>query len=167
MRAHSRVLGERGYTNRRKETRMIARIVVLLATGLLLAAEPPAKEDAEKKDLDQLQGDWTMVAMEFRGDKAGEEQVKNNKLTIKGDKWTVTIADRETKATFKIDPSKDPKTLDLTITINDVITRSKGIYKLDGDTFTLCRTTGDVERPKEFKTANTGAGLVVWKRVSK
>jgi len=38
-----------------------------------------------------------------------------------------------------------------------------GIYKLEGDTLTLCRAAGDRERPKEFKTTEE-AGILVWKR---
>ena len=42
----------------------------------------------------------------------------------------------------------------------------KGIYKIDGDTFVLCRSQStDGERPTEFGTwPNTGYFLVTWKR---
>jgi uncharacterized protein (TIGR03067 family) len=143
------------------------RVLLFCFTCLLFAAEPRGN-DADKKELDKLQGDWTMVSMEFRGKKASDEEVKNYKLTIKDDQWTVTVNGRDNKATIKIDPSKDPKTIDLTFTINDVISLSRGIYKLDGDTLSVCRNMGDNERPKEFKTSEeAGGGLVVWKRASK
>jgi len=141
---------------------MFARVVLPLAVVLLIAADEPAKD--AKKELDKLQGEWTMVSMETRGTKAPDEVVKNFTLTIKGDQWTVTGGN---KATFKIDPSKNPKAIHLTFKAGDTEVVSRGIYKLDGDTLTLCRTQGDRERPKEFKTTAEAGGLVVWKRAKK
>ena len=44
-----------------------------------------------------------------------------------------------------------------------------GIYKLEGDTLTMCRATatGDVEPPHEFKTTAEEGLLTVWKRATK
>ena len=90
-------------------------------------------------------------------------------------KWTFT-ADKITTSSdgpldkpspYKIDPSKNPKTIDFTIKAGDTEGVSRGIYKLEGDTLTLCRTVGDIERPKEFKTTAEAGFLVVWKRAKK
>lgn len=137
---------------------MTARAVLPCVAVLLIAAVTPAQDT--KKELDKLQGEWTMVSLETRGRKAPDETVKQYKLTIKGDQWTVNEAN---KMTFKIDPSKSPKTIDFTIKAGV----SRGIYKLEGDTLTLCRTVGDIERPKEFKTTAEAGILVVWKRAKK
>src|SRR5262249_27010315 len=121
-----------------------------------------------KKELDPFQGGWTMVSLEQRGEKAPDEVVKGYKLTVQGDRWTVTTPEgEETTRTFRIDPSQDPKTMDMTTRTGDKETVSRGIYKLDGDTLTLCRTTGDLDRPKEFKTTAEAGILVVWKRAKK
>jgi uncharacterized protein (TIGR03067 family) len=128
-----------------------------------MAAAAPAQD--AKKELEKLQGEWTMVSLEQRGKKVPDETVNLYKLTIKGDQWIVKAGDGpESKVTFKIDPSKDPKTLDMTFKGADEETSSQGIYKLEGDTLTLCRTVGDRERPKEFKTTEEAGILVVWKR---
>jgi hypothetical protein len=45
----------------------------------------------------------------------------------------------------------------------------RGIYKLSGDTLTMCRgVTAEAERPVEFVTgAGAGQSLVVWRRPRK
>jgi len=42
---------------------------------------------------------------------------------------------------------------------------SLGIYKLKGDTLTLCRMmqSGDIARPREFKPTREGEVVVVWR----
>jgi uncharacterized protein (TIGR03067 family) len=97
-------------------------------------------------------------------------------VTIDGDKWTTVNRVKTTESTFRIDPTQKPKTLDsirkATAEVEkDVV--DKCIYKLDGDTLTVCsgRTPqigvpfdGKAERPKEFKTVGGGV-IVVYKRV--
>jgi len=145
---------------------MSARIVLPFLAVALVAADPP--RDA-KKELEQLQGEWTIVSLENRGQKVAEETVKDMKLTVKGEEWKVT-RDGTTVAdvTFKLDPSKDPKAIDMTFKVNGEEAALKGIYKLDGDTLTLCRTMSpDAGRPTEFKTSADGGVLTVWKRAKK
>src|SRR5262249_51754050 len=60
------------------------------------------------EELDRLQGEWTMVSAEKRGEKVRDEAVSRSKLTIKGDQWTVTPPEgkgRSTTMTMIIDPS--------------------------------------------------------------
>src|SRR5260370_5960328 len=73
-----------------------------------------SKKDAIKNDLERLEGGWTIVSMEVKGQKSPDEDLKQWRLTIKGDQWTLTHARGTDKATMRIDPTKDPKTIDLT-----------------------------------------------------
>jgi uncharacterized protein (TIGR03067 family) len=150
------------------EAFMSARVILPWVIVLLMAAGTPAQNT--KEELDKLQGEWTMVSLEENGRKVSDKLVKQYKLTIKENQWIVSLSGGQgRKMTFKIDPSKDPKTMDLTIRVQDRETISRGIYKLEGDTLTVRRTTetGDVERPQEFSTTPEEGLLAVWKRASK
>jgi clostripain len=125
-----------------------------------------------KEELAKLEGEWTMVSLEERGEKAPDERVKRFKLTIKGDQWTVTSSQGKGKPpalTMTVDPSSEPRTMDLTGRDGDREFVFLCIYKLEGDTLTLRRAmeTGDVKRPQEFSTTPEEGLLVVWKHASK
>jgi uncharacterized protein (TIGR03067 family) len=145
------------------------------ATTLALADEKKGnatnKADAQN-DLERLQGTWTLVSRERNGRKTSEEDVKHWQLTIKGDQWTVKFPGGVDKATIKIDPTKDPKTIDLNVEYRNANVLERGIYALidtpDGETLKLCRVDQRGHpRPKDFKTTDNSTILFVWKRASK
>lgn len=152
---------------------MRARIAPLGVVFLLFATLTPAQD--AKKDLEALQGEWTLVSTEPK-----LEPEEAYKLTIKGEQWTIRapsiLGNAAAKTTIKIDPSKSPKTLDLTIRIGDrELPPRLGIYKLEGNTLTVCQTIGKAERPTEFRSTDlaeyrsTGKGymLTVFRRTVK
>jgi uncharacterized protein (TIGR03067 family) len=135
--------------------------VVCLSAGLIAAGDDPKPDDV-KKELEKLQGTWTMTKIERAGEDltdqfgGGEAEIKDKELTAPN------IA-----AGLKLDPSQSPKAIDLSYTKGPAAGHTvKGIYKLEDDTLTLCRAlTQDGERPTEF-TAGSGSGrmLFVFKR---
>jgi uncharacterized protein (TIGR03067 family) len=74
------------------------------------------------------------------------------------------------QATFQIDPTKSPKTIDYTQIIESK-TQGRiipGIYEIEGDTLRVCRTTGSNVRPTEYSAAaRSGHVLLVLKRETK
>src|SRR5439155_7630325 len=79
-----------------------------LAVSLLIGADAP-------KDQDALQGTWELSAGEADGKALPEKQLKDGKLVIKGDHYTVTLADKgKVTGTQKLDTTKAPKTIDIT-----------------------------------------------------
>jgi len=138
--------------------------------GLTCAAiSLAAAEDnpAIKKDVAQLQGEWSMVSGIADGQPMPDEMRKQMKRVCKGDEITVTAGGQIfIKAKVSIDPSKKPKTIDYEMT--DGFTKGKkqlGIYELDGDTFKSCFGAPGAERPKDF-TSQPGEMHTssVWKR---
>lgn len=146
-------------------------VLVFLGTVVLFVA-PAGGDDKEKSDKDKLQGDWTLVSSET-GDlgKKDEKEVKRRKLVVKDDGWQHFQDDKAPAVaiTFKLDPAKSPKEVDFEAKAPAApkAVQTKGIYKLEGDTLTVCRTFAvNVARPTEFK-ATKGVVLEVYKRAEK
>jgi RNA polymerase sigma factor (sigma-70 family) len=141
--------------------------VAACAAGLLgyggLAAEGKGKTDKEK-----LQGTWVIVSEERGGKKinADAEEIKGATLTIKGDKATLTMGGRTQEATFTIDLGKTPKEIDLTGDDGGGVMTHLGIYKLEGDVFTLCKSHPPEARPDQFasKEGERWPAVFVFKR---
>jgi uncharacterized protein (TIGR03067 family) len=143
-------------------------IALMLALMGVAAADRP-RDEAAKKDLEQLQGTWTMAALEVDGKLVPEAKLKGTTLIIKGNKYIVKVRNQTHETAFQLDPTKKPKEIDMTFAEGANKDRvHKGIYALEGDTFKLCRgQQPDRERPTEFGTwPDTGIFLVTWKRQS-
>jgi len=122
---------------------MVARVFALTAIGLGLAGWAIAQNG--NKDLDKLQGRWVT-------DK--EEKDLTAEFTFDKNNFSIVLAGKSGfKGTFKIDPSKKPGQMDMTVTEGE---KYKGetslvIYQFDGDTLKWCANEpGKKDRPKEF-----------------
>jgi len=136
----------------------------LLVPLILIGAEPT---DEAKKDLEKLQGEWVMAALEVNGKPVPEEKVRGTILTIKGDKYTLGVKDAKHEVTIKLDPAQKPKAIDMLFPDGTNVPKvGKGIYKIEGDTFVLCRSQAtEGARPTDFATTpDTGYFMVTWKR---
>ena len=139
---------------------------IALALGLLVAADC-ARDDAVKKEMKNLEGTWSILSLEINGTMVSEEDAKKFKLETVGDKWNVTIDGNLVEATYQVDPTKDPKNIELTYAEGKFKGQPMhGIYSFVGDTLQLCRCLEpSKDRPKEFTAgADSGLVLVVWKR---
>jgi uncharacterized protein (TIGR03067 family) len=137
-----------------------------VAVGLLAAA--PGKD--EKDDLKKLEGDWIFSSWDHAGQPLPAEARETAKLTVKGDKYTFHFNDLTEEGTIKLDPGKKPATIDLAITEGEDKGKTQvGIYKIDGDTITVCLAApGAKDRPIDFKsTEENGHILATIKRAKK
>jgi uncharacterized protein (TIGR03067 family) len=138
--------------------------LMALAVGLLLAAED--KKDDAKKDQEALQGTWRPVSSE-QGGKDQTDEAKEYTLTFDKDTFTVKKGDEVIiKGTFKVDPSKKPKAIDMTVTEgrrdDDKGKEVLGIYEVDKDSLKWCTAEpGGKDRPKAFATKEGTKDLLV------
>jgi len=140
---------------------LIGGVVFLLAAG--------DADEAVKKELARFEGTWKFISIETEKEKITEEVLKHPRLKIMGDKFTVTDENTSYGGTFKIDPAKKPKTIDVSYTDGPEKGKtSLGIYELEGDTYKLCIDPEGKSRPTEF-AAKPGSGyyLEVLKREKK
>jgi RNA polymerase sigma factor (sigma-70 family) len=144
---------------------------LLIAGGGSFAYYLGTTEDkAKKSDKESIQGKWKVDSAKANGQEPqGDEgeRIKGSTWTITTDKITVTFKGEDRVATYEIDPAPKPKTINV---MTEKEGTFKGIYKLDGDTLTICASIGrgDNERPTEFESKEGGSTmLLVLKRAKK
>jgi uncharacterized protein (TIGR03067 family) len=141
-------------------------VLIVLTAPLLLAADT----DDVQKELKALQGKWKTVAMEAAGKSFPKDEIPAFTFVI-GDegKSTGKTPEGEFRFTISVNPKKNPKTIDnLHESGEQEGKRQYGIYKLEGDKFTVCISRPGAEegdRPKDFTTKDSTNVLYVFERV--
>jgi uncharacterized protein (TIGR03067 family) len=139
----------------------------VLLTLIALSSAAPTQEDAIKKDLAELQGTWKISALEINGNQVAVENLASAQVVIKDNQYQVAIGKEKYTVTITLDPSKNPKELDMMF--NDGADKdrvARAIYKLDKDSFTLVRNLQvEQRRPSEFGSwPDTNVFMVTWKK---
>jgi uncharacterized protein (TIGR03067 family) len=141
--------------------------VIAVAVVVLVSGGAGASGDDVKKEMTQLEGEWSMVSGVASGQAMPKTMVETGKRVARDGETTITFGGQlYFKAKIKIDPSKSPKAIDYEMTEGP--TRGKthlGIYERDGDTVKFCFAAPGQERPTEF-TSKEGSQrtLSVWKK---
>jgi uncharacterized protein (TIGR03067 family) len=128
----------------------------------------PVKSD--QKELDRLTGEWSGVALVMNGQDIPADFFKGSTRVVKGNETTVTIGGQVVlKATFTVDPSKSPKTIDYTIAEGpDKGKQQLGIYEVENELAKFCFSTPGKDRPTEFASkAGDGRTFGTWKKAQK
>jgi len=133
--------------------------------------EPPAgkhgDDPAVRDDMAQLAGTWTLESMEVDGRKASDDQMRGWLLIIEGDRYNPGSGQLSMEYTYRVDPSRHPKAIDLIPHEGPYRGRTlRGVYLLRENRLTICRVRfPEGERPAGFGT-RPESGLVssTWKR---
>jgi uncharacterized protein (TIGR03067 family) len=146
---------------------MKAHYLAVLALGAVLAADAPKDKDADAaKDLKALQGTWWATKIEGNGTAVAGEDVAKHSLVIKDNHYVLRIGEEdEEKGTFKLDPTKTPKAMDIKIESGE----DKGkdqycIYELDRDRLTICCAKPGEDRPTKPSAKKAGVTRFVFER---
>jgi uncharacterized protein (TIGR03067 family) len=146
---------------------MIRFVAIALVVGpFAVIAAPGLKDKEDKSDLKKLQGDWTIASWE----QLGQNVNVTGTWSFKDDKYTLNQGFNLEEGSIKLDQGKKPATIDMNITAGNCQGNDQpGIYKIEGDTLTLCLAwPGNTDRPTEFST-NAGNRwiLITLKRAKK
>ncbi len=145
--------------------RLIASLALIVASSLA-ADDPASAADEPKGDLAKLQGSWTA--------KVGPNKDISTTLSIRDSAVEITWTrpngdDFKLKSEIKLDDKASPKTIDwdkFTDPQGNEAPGARGIYKFDGDSWTVCSASVDEPRPTEFKAGEGGPPmLTTWTRV--
>jgi uncharacterized protein (TIGR03067 family) len=123
----------------------------LLALALF-AAPAPAQNDAQK-ELAKFQGTWAVESAQTDGAEIPTEVFKSFTMTFKGDTYKVTMGQEKIEGTIRLDPSKNPKTIDIVPDNGPDRGRvQQGVYEVDGNKLRICAAPPGKDRPATFET---------------
>jgi uncharacterized protein (TIGR03067 family) len=150
----------------RRRTMQRAMWLVVVAS---LVAVNVSNGQAGKSDQDMLQGNWQVVSVKNPG--GGDpppEVVKTMMGQIKGDVFRLTAMDKPMAVfKYKLGTANKMKTIDLTHEEGPGKGSTEmGIYKIEGDTLTMCwNLAAGKERPAAFAVKDGATySLVVFKK---
>jgi uncharacterized protein (TIGR03067 family) len=149
-------------------------LAVVWFAAVATAAEPT--KDLAKEAADRLRGAWRTEGPEVL--RAAQEELNfgNLEFTFREDRCEFSTPDPQdpkdippalATATIRLDPSATPARMDLAFEWNKTERKKLAIYKVEGDTLTIC---WGQTRPTKFKCDDRDGGgsyLAVFKRVKR
>jgi len=133
---------------------------LLIALTLMVAAPAPKEPPKEPAS---VVGEWAASSVVVGGKgQAFPEREFEYALTADG-KFVVRKGKEGGEGKYKLDPKKDPPEIDIFLEGDKADSPTmQGIYKVDGDTLTLCVAPGgkNAKRPKSFE-APAGSEFMV------
>jgi uncharacterized protein (TIGR03067 family) len=131
----------------------------------LAPAAPRLKE--KEPTVPPLFGEWLRVDHIQAGTPVAPDREPHHQVFKADGEWQYTYGNRPdgTKGkNFTVDLKQNPPTIDISLNVGKA--HYRGVYKVEGDTLTLCLVTGDTERPKNFaSTADQPTTVWVFKKV--
>jgi uncharacterized protein (TIGR03067 family) len=156
-------------TDRLRRRAVRLRFLLILATGLLIAASNP-RSDAARKDRERLQGTWELLTLEVNVQQALQitlDDLPAARFLVKGKGCRLQIGETDLEMTYQLDPRKAPRAIDLIVTTGpDKGKTFRAIYALDGATLKICHhERPGMDRPSDFaSSSDSGFMVFTWRR---
>jgi RNA polymerase sigma factor (sigma-70 family) len=133
---------------------LLALCVGILSRGAILRPAEAAVRTDTRTDLEQLQGDWQVIAFERNGQRLPKDQWPFARLLIRDHTMLQEGRVHDRKVSFWLHPEQEPKSMDMQIRafhsqIDSVFHNAP--YWLEGDTLTI-------SRPEEGEEPAASAG---------
>jgi RNA polymerase sigma factor (sigma-70 family) len=113
----------------------------------------PSAAPVPRSDLERFQGTWWFANLEMNGQAA---QPGNTRMIFDGGQCQLDAGGNPLPMTFHLDPTKEPKTIDLEYFLGNDKVLGRGIYRLEGNRLTICyrfhKADQPPERPSQFVT---------------
>jgi uncharacterized protein (TIGR03067 family) len=132
----------------------------------LLSATASSATAHESDDLKQLAGSWKPKEANLGDNKIDSMVLEKAVVAYEGDKYTITIGDKEEKGTLVLDSKKIPKCMDVFPTSGDNNGKTfLAVYELTGDNLTICYSLTPTVRPENFEPNSNTLLVVKFERV--
>ena len=140
-----------------------------LCLTLALTVSAPAGKDPPKKEAPSLAGDWAVESAVIGGKRDDPPAGTTWAFTADG-KSVLSVAGGKGAgpgpSTYTVDAKKDPAQVDIAAGPKGM--PMKGIYRVEGDTLTLCLGLDKEDRPAAFESkAGDKVILITLKRAKK
>jgi uncharacterized protein (TIGR03067 family) len=113
------------------------------------------------RDLDLLQGSWSVTALEVDGQEMPAAMLASARIVVQRNRFTSAGMGPEYAGTLELDESASPARLDMTFDAGpEKGNVNLGIYVLLGDTWKICLATRGAVRPSTF-ASTAGSGFAV------
>jgi len=145
---------------------MLAKMLVFLAASVLFAAASGEENNVQENK--KLEGTWSATSVVRNNNELPAEKLKDLQMVFRDGRFAFKRGDKTlNEGTFRLDPAKTPRTIDLAMTDADGKEQMVlAIYELTEDTLRICGAQAGGERPSEF-AARDGSGhtLNIFERV--
>ena len=116
---------------------------------------------AQGEDLDQMQGTWKVASGEADGAPVSNDYITGFTVNINGTSYVLHDVRGDRSGTFTIDPSKQPKQIDIQPGGQDESRKMLGIYEVGPAGMRICYARAGDPRPATFSTEQDSGRLLV------